>query len=535
MNEILLRKSNLKQLEQIKKFMYCHEYKNLNIFSRQYYKEIILNKFNHYSKPYAFMFGDFDKLSTINNIFGKEAGDKALYNALKVIKYSLPQKAIISRVAGDEFSIILTECTKEQATYYKKIIDKNLYTYRNSTSGLTITFGIEDSKESPLVCKLSYNAEQKVNNIKSKRKVIENLNDVELNNINLDTNNSDKLWKNLNHSISSAIKNYVADLRLSDSFNYTAKDLKSESLFIIEELGTLIEHKKIIEIDLPHNVSYTQKLSKESANLLHNLLSNNEDFNSQLNNLSYKDLLNINSSSKELSNQLIRNPISQLYGKSYLNHFLVNKICNSASEYEAIYFSNVGVKTSNTAYGHDYTDKRLSTSANALKSHLSDISLFNNSNFTFDDLDNFLIDLGGGNYLAIVEKSQEISENEIKNIINSLNNSKEDILKFGYSINPNFQKSTPDIFNNSLEKLKVDCNKSKDKIKHKILTSSDSILAFDKEILQCVNQFLETIPNALNDINAKKRFLSNVFISLTNEASNYKGSSLDEKEDFSRD
>lgn len=73
------------------------------------------------------------------------------------------------------------------------------------------------------------------------------------------------------------------------------------------------------------------------------------------------------------------------------------------------------------------------------------------------------------------------------------------------------------------------------KIKHKILASSDSILAFDKEILQCVNQFLEKIPNALNDINAKKRFLSNVFISLTNEASNYKGSSLDEKEDFSRD
>ena len=273
MNEILLKKLNLKHLEQIKKFMYCAEYKNLNIFSRQYYKDLILNKFNHYTNPYAFMFGDFDKLSNLNDTYGKEATDLALYNSLKVIRYSLPQKAIISRIAGDEFSIILPECNKEQAEFYRKNINKNLNQYKESTKGLTITFGIEDSTKTNLAYKLSNITEKEVNNIKSKRKVIENLEDTQLNNIPLNNNSSDKLWESLNHSISSAIKNYIADLRFSDSYTYTSEDLKKEALFIIDELGNLIEYKKKQNLDFQHPVSYTSRIPENSSILLHNLLT----------------------------------------------------------------------------------------------------------------------------------------------------------------------------------------------------------------------------------------------------------------------
>lgn len=507
-------------VSRIKSFMYCNAHQKLKIFSRQYYKNIILNIFNNYKTEYSFMFGDFDKLNEINTVYGKNFGDKALYNALSIIKKSLPEAAIISRIAGDEFSIIIPEISKTEANHYKELINENLDQYRTFTSGITITIAAEDSNSTNLAYELADITENEVNILKSKRKS-SNIMDLNLgSDIELPIyEENSKQWKNLNRSIKHSVSNHISDLRLSNRFNYTQDDLNKEALYMIEEIGKLIE-KQITLKEQTHKISYSSPIKYEEANLLHNIILNNNS----INNLSDNDLSDLLESSEKLTELLIRNPLSNLHTKEYLSLFLADEICSSDSSYRAIYFSNTNVKLSNTAYGHDYTDKRLLDTSEYLISVIQKYTSFNNESFSFNSSDNFLIDIGGGNYIFIEEKTNSLENDTWMKIINELNfSNNNDLLKFGYAISDSIDTSSKSSFMNNLQGLRHKCSTNKDMLKHKSLNSIANVSAFKKEILDCVNQFLQNIPNAETDITAKRRFLNNYFIALTNEVSLYKG------------
>ena len=74
-----------------------------NVFSRQYSEDIIFNMLNSKNTNYAFIFGDFNKLRTINELYGHEYGTKIMQIALNLIKKDLPQNSIMFRIGGDEF------------------------------------------------------------------------------------------------------------------------------------------------------------------------------------------------------------------------------------------------------------------------------------------------------------------------------------------------------------------------------------------------------------------------------------------------
>ncbi len=67
---------------------------------------------------YSYIFGDFDKLQSINQNYGFNMGNKALSNAMDIIKSALPDDAIISRLGGDEFSIILPNKDDKESKFY---------------------------------------------------------------------------------------------------------------------------------------------------------------------------------------------------------------------------------------------------------------------------------------------------------------------------------------------------------------------------------------------------------------------------------
>lgn len=72
---------------------------------------------------YSYIFGDFDKLQSINQNYGFNMGNKALSNAMDIIKSALPDDAIISRLGGDEFSIYSQiKMTKKANFIYNKYI-----------------------------------------------------------------------------------------------------------------------------------------------------------------------------------------------------------------------------------------------------------------------------------------------------------------------------------------------------------------------------------------------------------------------------
>ena len=99
------------------------DFPGLQIYPKEYYTNVISHYFESQQSPFAYIYGDFNKLRAINDLYGKEAGDEALKNGLKIIKNCLPNNALISRVGGDEIAIIIPNSSKEEALEYKKKIE----------------------------------------------------------------------------------------------------------------------------------------------------------------------------------------------------------------------------------------------------------------------------------------------------------------------------------------------------------------------------------------------------------------------------
>lgn len=117
-NELLYKLET--SINKLRKFC-CPDFDEIN--SREYYKEIIEKMCPETHNSYSYIFGDFDKLQSINQNYGFNMGNKALSNAMDIIKSALPDDAIISRLGGDEFSIILPNKDDKKANFiYNKYI-----------------------------------------------------------------------------------------------------------------------------------------------------------------------------------------------------------------------------------------------------------------------------------------------------------------------------------------------------------------------------------------------------------------------------
>lgn len=62
----------------------------------------------------AFVFIDIDYFKEVNDSFGHDVGDALLVNFVKRIRHSLPERALVARIAGDEFGILLQDVKGEE-------------------------------------------------------------------------------------------------------------------------------------------------------------------------------------------------------------------------------------------------------------------------------------------------------------------------------------------------------------------------------------------------------------------------------------
>lgn len=62
----------------------------------------------------AFVFIDIDYFKHVNDTYGHDVGDELLVNFIKRIRHSLPEDALVARIAGDEFAIVLRNLEGEQ-------------------------------------------------------------------------------------------------------------------------------------------------------------------------------------------------------------------------------------------------------------------------------------------------------------------------------------------------------------------------------------------------------------------------------------
>lgn len=61
----------------------------------------------------GFVFIDIDHFKSVNDQFGHETGDALLVNFVKRIRNSLPEGALVARISGDEFAVLLEQLREE--------------------------------------------------------------------------------------------------------------------------------------------------------------------------------------------------------------------------------------------------------------------------------------------------------------------------------------------------------------------------------------------------------------------------------------
>lgn len=74
------------------------------------------------SDPIAFLIIDVDKFKTVNDGYGHEVGDRILKNVAKQLTEGFRAEDYVARIGGDEFAIIMTNCSRKlQQVIYNKI------------------------------------------------------------------------------------------------------------------------------------------------------------------------------------------------------------------------------------------------------------------------------------------------------------------------------------------------------------------------------------------------------------------------------
>lgn len=141
--------------------------KNINSFALQMIKGVIENKIaGNTDKTWSILFCDIDGLKLVNDTVGHIEADIGIREIASIIKQCVRtnrnpndsilysgdaedehSKNISIRFGGDEFVVILPNCTKEKAVLIKERISIKINDSRESTKNMTLSIGIVDTTE----------------------------------------------------------------------------------------------------------------------------------------------------------------------------------------------------------------------------------------------------------------------------------------------------------------------------------------------------------------------------------------------------
>lgn len=532
-------------LKRIKTFS-CPEYKD--IYTKAYFNEIEKPTLENSENTYAFIFGDFNKLGVINDVYGHDFGNRALEIAMRIIRKSLPSSAVIVRAGGDEIYITLPNSNKEIADKYIDLINNNLQENAVTISGLSIELASSDSTYGN-IDQLINITDNEVTNIKAARKESNSPADIladdflELQVPKSASIQEKKSWTELNEFINISIYEFLKNFRPSKNFEFKPQQIVSSSDFITNSFLCLLNDKidgklpqnleALLKEDYPYSPNYNNfvtnkknvnNINIDDANLINSLVTGKTSF-SDLKNLSEKDLKNIIQGASSLLEQLTRDNTG-LLNKYYFRLSLAKQLCNNREEYSASYVSFAGLKLSNTAYDHSFSDYRLEKSNKFLIEETNHLLNYVNTAFDFKRGNIYLISQGGGNYLYLYPKdiSKDIQP-KIATIVNKVNfrvNMKDpnsNLETSYYSMNKNESLPNSDVKSmiRYVRALKEEANSKKNEFKRDLFKSADAYFAFKKSMSNCVDYYLENIDNSHTDVNKMVQFMRNVYTSFLNQ------------------
>lgn len=232
-------------LKRIKIFS-CPAFKD--VYSNTYFRTIIKPTFENTENIYSFIFGDFNKLGVINDVYGHDFGDNALHIAMIIIKNSVPDDSVIVRAGGDEIYIILPNHDKNFADKCSKLIQNNLQKNAALIKGLSITFASSDSTHGNIDDLLSI-TDNEVTNIKASREETNSPADILADDfLPLQTPESisskeKESWSELNNLVNISVYEFLQNFRPSKNFEFKPQQIVDSSDFVTNAFVSLIDEK----------------------------------------------------------------------------------------------------------------------------------------------------------------------------------------------------------------------------------------------------------------------------------------------------
>lgn len=89
---------------------------NRSYFAQRFESEI--RRAMNYGQAMALFMFDVDEFKTINDTYGHHAGDVVIKKMAELVKLNTRSSDLVARFGGDEFMVLMTSTTEEQATYF---------------------------------------------------------------------------------------------------------------------------------------------------------------------------------------------------------------------------------------------------------------------------------------------------------------------------------------------------------------------------------------------------------------------------------
>lgn len=97
-------------------------------------------------RTHAMFYLDLDQLKVLNDTAGHEAGDAAIKFAAMVVETVLPYNSVLSRMGGDEFAVLLRDCTQADAIKISRQIitalSEQAFSWDNISINISCSIGI---------------------------------------------------------------------------------------------------------------------------------------------------------------------------------------------------------------------------------------------------------------------------------------------------------------------------------------------------------------------------------------------------------
>jgi len=93
-------------------------------------------------RRFALAFCDLDYFKVINDACGHDAGDRVLIDVARLLESNTRKSDIVGRIGGDEFGLLLSDCSAEQAERLVQDILEDIRDYRFFHEGRTFTLGM---------------------------------------------------------------------------------------------------------------------------------------------------------------------------------------------------------------------------------------------------------------------------------------------------------------------------------------------------------------------------------------------------------